>query len=136
MGLINLQWGLNYRTCLSILEFEFHCGVLLLKYVVLNQGCCGSSQHNLPDGMLRLDANAALDQSYLFSITLVNMTYKSRDQYRSSIHSWDSGLWQALYVPPFFYYYSWRFFLVLFRAVLKTFNKRCPLAYTPDQFLV
>ena len=43
--------------------------------VVLYQGCCGSSQCNLPDRMLLLDANTNLNQSYALLITLVNITY-------------------------------------------------------------
>ena len=62
--------------------------------VVLNQGYCGSSQCNLPDRMLWLDdASATLSQSYVLFITLVNITYKRRDQYLPSIHSWDSDPW-------------------------------------------
>ena len=69
--------------------------------VVLNQGCCGSGQYNLPDRMLRLDANTTLNQSYVLFITLVNITYQSGDQYLPSIHSWDSSPWQVLYIPLF-----------------------------------
>ena len=47
--------------------------------VVLNQGCCGSGQYNLPDRMLQLDANTTLNQSYVLFITLVNITYQSGD---------------------------------------------------------
>ena len=59
--------------------------------IVLNQGCCSSGQYNLPDRMLRLDANATLNQSYVLFFTLVKMTYQNGDQYLPSIHSWDSG---------------------------------------------
>ena len=52
--------------------------------VVLNQGCCGSGQYNLPDRMLRLDANTTLNQSYVLLITLVNNTYQSWNQYLPS----------------------------------------------------
>ena len=45
--------------------------------VVLYQGCCGSGQYNLPDRMLRLNANTTLNQSYALFITLVNITYLS-----------------------------------------------------------
>ena len=69
--------------------------------VVLNQGCCGSGQYNLPDRMLWFDANTTLNQSYVLFITLVNITYQSRDQYLSSIHSWDGSPWQVLYIPLF-----------------------------------
>ena len=65
--------------------------------VVLYQGCCGSSQHNLPDRMLRPDANTTLSQSYVLFITLVNIRYQSRDQYLSSIHFWDSSPWHVTY---------------------------------------
>ena len=54
--------------------------------VVLNQGCCGSSQYNLPDKMLQLGANRTLNQSYVMFITLVNITYQSGDKYLPSIH--------------------------------------------------
>ena len=70
--------------------------------VVVNQGCCSSGQYNLPDRMLRLDANTTLNQSYVLFITLFNTAYKSGDQYIPSIHSWDSSPWQALYIPLFF----------------------------------
>ena len=60
---------------------------------------CGSSQYNLPYTMLRLDAHATLNLSYVFLITLVNITYQSWYQFLPSIHSWDSGLWQVLYIP-------------------------------------
>ena len=66
--------------------------------VVLNQRCCGSGQYNLPDRMLRLDANTTLNQSYVLFITFVNVTYQSRDQYLPSIHSWDSSPCQVLYI--------------------------------------
>ena len=69
--------------------------------VVSNQGCCGSGQYNLPDRMLRLDANTTLNQSYVLFITLVNITFQSGDQYLPSIHSWDSSPWQVLYIPLF-----------------------------------
>ena len=45
--------------------------------VVLNQGCCGSSQYNITNRMLRPDANTTLNQSYVLFITLVNITYQS-----------------------------------------------------------
>ena len=46
--------------------------------VLLYQGCCGSSQCNLPDRMLPLDANTTLNQSYVLFITLFNITYQRR----------------------------------------------------------
>ena len=101
--------------------------------VVLYQGCCGSSQCNLPDRMLRLDANTTLNQSYVLLITLVNITYQSRDQYLPSIHSWDSSPWQVLYIPLFLIF----FFLPAVvlnclscsACILQTRNK-------PNQFLI
>ena len=48
--------------------------------LVLYQGCCSSGQYNLPDRMLRLDANTTLNQSYVLLITLVNITFQSGDQ--------------------------------------------------------
>ena len=74
---------------------------VLVRLLVLKQGCCGSGQYNLPDRMLRLDANTTLNQSYVLFITLVNITYQSGDQYLPSIHSWDSSPWQVLYIPLF-----------------------------------
>ena len=47
-----------------------------VSYVVLNQGCCETSQYNLPDRMLRHGFNATLNQSYGILITLVSMTYQ------------------------------------------------------------
>ena len=67
--------------------------------VVLNQECCGSGQYNLPDRILRLNANTTLNQSYVLFIALVNITYQSGDQYLPSIHFWDSSPWQVLYIP-------------------------------------
>ena len=69
--------------------------------VVLNQGCCGSGQYNLPDRMLWFDANTTLNQSYVLFITLVNITYQSGDQYLPSIRYWNSCPWQVLYIPLF-----------------------------------
>ena len=93
--------------------------------VVLNQRCCGSSQYNLPDRMLQLDANTTLNQSYVLFITLVNITYQSRDQYLPSIHSWDSSPWQVLYIPLFFFC----FFLAVCREVLIFFKCVINLIY-------
>ena len=99
-----------------------------VRLVVLNQGCCGSGQHNLPDRMLRLDANTTLNQSYVLFITLVNITYQSGDQYLPSIHSWDSS--------PCRCYISHCFFLCVFfncllcsACILQMHNK-------PNQFLI
>ena len=69
--------------------------------IVLNQGCCGSAQYNLPDRTLRLDANTTLNQSHVLFSTLVNIMYQSKDQYLPSIHSWDSRPWQVLHIPLF-----------------------------------
>ena len=49
----------------------------LVCSVVLNQECCGSSQYNLPDRMLRPDANTILNQIYVLFIPLVKVTYQS-----------------------------------------------------------
>ena len=73
--------------------------------VVLNQGCCSSGQYNLADRMLRFHANTTLNQSYVLSITLVDITYQSGDQYVPSIHSWDSSPWEVLYIPLFYFVY-------------------------------
>ena len=98
--------------------------------VVLNQGCCGSGQYNLPDRMLRLDANTTLNQSYVLFITLVNITYQSGDQYLPSIHSWDSSPWQVLYIPLFCFVCVCFFNSLLYSAcILKMHNK-------PNQFLI
>ena len=74
--------------------------------VVLKQGCCGPGQYNLPDRMLRFDANTTLNHSYLLFSTLVNITYQSLDQYLPSIHSWDSSTWQVLYIPLLLIFFS------------------------------
>ena len=83
--------------------------------LVLYQGCCSSGQYNLPDRMLRLDANTTLNQSYVLFITLVNITYQSGDQYLPSIHSWDSSPWQVLYIPLFYFVCMFRVVLVFFK---------------------
>ena len=102
MGSIIFQWGFNSGACQRIPELGFYWGVLLFVcLVVLNQGCCGCGQCNLPDRMLRLDAITTLNKSYVLFITLVNITYQSRDQNLPSIHSWYSSAWQVLYIPLF-----------------------------------
>ena len=99
MGSIIFQWCFNSGACQRISELGFYWGVLLFVcLVVLNQGCCGCGQYNLPDMMLRLDANTTLNKSYVLFITLVNITYQSRDQYLPSIHSWYCSAWQVLYI--------------------------------------
>ena len=75
---------------------------VLVRLVVLKQGCCGSGQYNLPDRMLRLDANTTLNQSYVLAITLVNITYQSWDQYLPTIDFWDSKQKKVLYISLFF----------------------------------
>ena len=75
---------------------------LWVYLVVVNQGCCRSSQYILLDSMLWLDANTTLNQIYVLFITFVSMTYQSGDQYLPSIHSWDIGPWYVLYIPFFF----------------------------------
>ena len=98
--------------------------------VVLNQGCCSSGQYNLPDRMLRLDANTTRNQSCVLFITLVNVTYQSRDQCLPSIHSWDSGPWQMLYIPLFCFVCVCFFNCLLCSAcILQMCNK-------PNQFLI
>ena len=120
MGSIIFQWGFNSEACQRIPEFGFYWGVFLfICLVVLNQGCCGSGQCNLPDTMLRLDASTTLNQSYVLFITLVNITYQSGDQYLPSIHSWDSSPWQVLYIPLFCFVCV---FLTVCRVVLVFFK--------------
>ena len=80
--------------------YIYICMYVYVYVYILNQGCCGSSQYNLPDSM-----ETTLNQSYVFFIILVNITYQSGDQYLPSIHSWDSGSGLVLYIP---------FFLILF----------------------
>ena len=92
--------------------------------VALNQGCCSSGQYNLPDRMLRLDANTTLNQSYVLFITLVNITYQSGDQYLPSFHSWDSSPWQVLYIPLFLIFFSFLQAVVLSCRVVLVFFKR------------
>ena len=93
----------QFWACLRIPE----SGILLrvssvrVCLVVLYQGCCGSGQYNLPDRNLRLDANRTLNQSYVLFITLINITYQSRNQYLPSIYSWHSIPWHVLYIPLF-----------------------------------
>ena len=87
--------------------------------IVLNQGCCGSAQYNLPDRTLGLDANTTLNQSYVLFITLVNIIYQSEDQYLPSIHSWHSRPWQVLHIPLFCFVCV---FLTVCRVVLAFFK--------------
>ena len=100
-----------------------------LCLVVLNQGCCGSGQYSLPDRMLRLDANTTLNESYVLFITLVNITYQSRDQHLPSIHSWDSSPWQVLYIPLFCFVRVFFNCLSCSACILQIRNK-------PNQFLI
>ena len=102
MGSIIFQWGFNSGGYLGIPELGFYWDFIRAYLVVLNQGRYGSGQCNLPDRMLRLDANTTLSQSYVLFITFVNITYQSGDQYLPSIYSWDSSPWQELYIPLFF----------------------------------
>ena len=102
--------------------------------VVLNQGCCGSGQYNLPDRMLRLDANTTLNQSYVLFITLVNITYQSGDHYLSSIHSWDSSAWQVVDIALLLIFF---FFLVA--VILNCLSCSAFILQTrkkPNQFLI
>ena len=85
----------------SRVEILLRGSSVLVCLVVLYQECCGSGQYNLPDRMLRLDANIILNQSYVLFITLLNVTYQSGDKYLPSIHSWVSSPWQVLYIPLF-----------------------------------
>lgn len=94
---------------------------LWVYLVVVNQGCCRSSQYNLLDRSLQLDANIIMNQIYVLFTTLVNFTFLSRDQYLPSIHSWDSGSWKVLYIPLllFFQLLLW----IVFHVGVVTFNK-------------
>ena len=80
----------------------------------------------LPDRMLRLDANTTLNQSYVLFII-----YQSVDQYLPSTHSWDSGLWQVLYIPLLLFFSPSCCFKLFSVQYLYSSN-----AYKPDQFLV
>ena len=124
MGSIIFQRGFNSAPCLKIPELGFYFVYFIYSFVrvclvVLNQGCCGSGQYNLPDRMLRLDANTILNQSYVLFITLVNITYQCGNQYLPSIHSWDSSPWQVLYIPLFLIFQTiCRVVLVFFKRVI------------------
>ena len=118
----------------SIFEILLRGSSVRVCLVVLNQGCCGSGQYNLPDRMSRLDANTTLNQSYVLLITLVNITYQSRDQYLPSIHFWDSSPWQVLHISLFLLFFSFLPDVVLnclscSACILQTRNK-------PNQFLI
>ena len=71
-------WNMSEDSGVGILLRRSSVWVCL---VVLGQGCCGSSQYNLPGRMLRLHTNTTLNQSYVLFITLVNITCQSGDQY-------------------------------------------------------
>ena len=75
-------WGRFENSGLGILLRDFSVRVDL---IVLNQRCCTSSQYNLHDRMLRVDANTTLNQRYILFITLVKITYQSGDQHLPSI---------------------------------------------------
>ena len=82
--------------------------------------------------MLQLDANITLNESYVLFITLVKITYQSRDQYPPSMHSWDSSPWQGLYILLLFFFFSPDRSLKLFVCgvcILQMRNK-------PNQFLI
>ena len=76
---------------LRILYLEFHWGVSLFEYVFFNHGCCGSSQYNVTDTMLQLDANKILNQNYVVFVTLIYMTYQSYQYFLSML----LGLWSV-----------------------------------------
>ena len=57
----------------SIVEILLRGSSVRVCSVVLNQGCCGSSECILLDRMLRLDANTTLNQSFVLFVTLVNI---------------------------------------------------------------
>ena len=120
MGSMIFQWGFNSGACLKIPEL----GILLKDSSVrvclffLYQGCCSSGQYNLPDRMFRLDVNTTLNQNYVLFITLINITYQSRDQYLPSIHSCDSSPWQVLYIPLFCFVCVFRVVLVFFKCLV------------------
>ena len=102
--------------------------------VVLNQGCCGFGQYNLPDRMLRLDLNTTVNQSYVLFITLVNITYQRGKKYLPSTHYWDSSPWQVLYIPLlliFFFFSPSHCFKLLLVQCLHSSN-----AYKPGEFLI
>ena len=92
-------WSMSEDSRVGIL---FRGSSVRVCLIVSNQGCCDSGQYNLPDRILRLDANTTLNQGYVLFMTLVNITYQSGDQYLPSIHSWDSSPRQVLYVSLFF----------------------------------
>ena len=119
-------WSMSEDSRVEILLRSSSVRVCL---IVLNQGCCGFGQYNLPDGMLRLDANTALNQSYVLFIALVNITYQSGDQYLPSIHSWDSRPWQVLYIPLFCFVCVFFNCLLCSACILQMHNK-------PVQFLI
>ena len=101
-----------------MLEIFLKSSSVRVCLVVLYQGCCGSCQYNLPDRMFRLDANTTLNQCYVLFITLINITYQSRDQYLQSIHSWDSSQWQELYIPLLCFACVFGVVLVFFKCVV------------------
>ena len=95
----------------SIVEILLRGSSVRVCLVVLNQVCCGSSQYNLPDKMLRLVANTTLNQSYILFITLVNTAYQSEGQCFPFIHCWDSDPWKVLYIPLFLVCFLFIYFL-------------------------
>ena len=68
--------------------------------------------------MLRLDANTTLNQSYMLFITLVNITYQSRNQYLSSVHSWDSSPWLVLHISLFLLFTVCHVVLLFFKCII------------------
>ena len=119
---------------------DFRVGILLkgssvrVCLALLNLGCCGSDQYNLPDRMLQLDADTTLNQSYVLFITLANIKYQSGDQYLPSFHSWDSSPCQVLYIPFLKFFSPFLPAVVLnclscSACILQTRNK-------PNQFLI
>ena len=53
-----------------------------------------------------------LNQSYVFFITLLSITYQSRNQYLPSIHSWDRESWWVLCIPLFLIFCFFVFFFL------------------------
>ena len=107
-----------------------------VRYVVLNQGCCGTCQYNLPDLMLWHNFNATLNQNYVIPITLVSITYPGRGSV-SPIYSFlDSGPWKVLYVPLFLTVFVRYLFLTFLVSVCDVNKKNISRRVYLTNFLI
>ena len=116
----------QFWSMFEVLELQFHlkCSCVWVHLVVVNQGCCRSSQYNLLESILWLDTNTILNQIYVVFITLVSNDILEWGLV-SPINSFQGySVISVIYTIfiPFFFFIS--FFLSFSHIVLVNFNLR------------